>query len=129
LPIFRQPTPHRLSSMIPSFHKKSFIHGNLPCTVHSFSGWHTIRLRFQVSGKELNHPQGEFERGKTHGPRDNQDAHPPKRRGEVMEILSSLAERSRFEAGCIGTRVYQDVQVEPAILIEQLWKSGEDLAD
>ena len=52
---------------------------------------------------------------------------PPKRRGEVMEILSSLAERSRFEAGCIGTRVYQDVEVEPAILIEQLWKSGEDL--
>ena len=52
---------------------------------------------------------------------------PPKRRGEVMEILSSLAERSRFEAGCLGTRVYQDVEVEPAILIEQLWKSGEDL--
>ena len=52
---------------------------------------------------------------------------PPKRRGEVMEILSALAERSRFEAGCIGSRVYQDVWVEPAILIEQLWKSGEDL--
>jgi quinol monooxygenase YgiN len=52
---------------------------------------------------------------------------PPKRRGEVMEILSSLAERSRFEAGCTGSRVYQDVEVEPAILIEQLWKSGEDL--
>jgi len=53
---------------------------------------------------------------------------PPKRRGEVLEILSSLAERSRFEPGCIGTRVYQDVEVEPAILIEQLWKSGEELA-
>ena len=52
---------------------------------------------------------------------------PPKRRGEVMEILSSLAERSRFEPGCIGSRVYQDVEVEPAILIEQLWESGEDL--
>jgi quinol monooxygenase YgiN len=52
---------------------------------------------------------------------------PPKRRGEVLEILSSLAERSRFEAGCIGTHIYQDVEVEPAILIEQLWKSGEDL--
>ena len=52
---------------------------------------------------------------------------PPKRRGEVIKILNSLAERSRFEAGCIGTRVYRDVEVEPAILIEQLWKSGEDL--
>ena len=52
---------------------------------------------------------------------------PPKRRREVIEILSSLAERSRFEAGCIGTRVCQDVEVESAILIDQLWKSGEDL--
>jgi quinol monooxygenase YgiN len=52
---------------------------------------------------------------------------PPKRRGEVMEILSSLSERSRFEPGCIGSRVYQDVEVEPAIMIEQLWESGEDL--
>ena len=51
----------------------------------------------------------------------------PKRRGEVMEVLSSLAERSRFEPGCIDSRVYQDVQVEPAIMIEQLWESGEDL--
>jgi quinol monooxygenase YgiN len=52
---------------------------------------------------------------------------PAKRRGEVMEILSSLAERSRFEPGCIGIRVYQDVEVKPAIMIEQFWKSGEDL--
>ena len=52
---------------------------------------------------------------------------PPKRRGEVVEILSSLAERSRFEPGCIGTHVYQDVEVEPAIMIEQFWDSGEDL--
>jgi quinol monooxygenase YgiN len=52
---------------------------------------------------------------------------PPKRREEVIEILSSLAERSRFEAGCVSTRVYQDVEVEPALLVEQLWKSGEDL--
>lgn len=52
---------------------------------------------------------------------------PPRRRGEVMGILSSLAERSRLEAGCIGIRVYQDVELEPAIMIEQLWKSEEDL--
>ena len=52
---------------------------------------------------------------------------PPKRRGELMEIFSSLGERSRFEPGCIGSRVYQDVEVEPAIMIEQLWNSGEDL--
>jgi quinol monooxygenase YgiN len=52
---------------------------------------------------------------------------PPKRRGEVMEILTSQAERARVEEGCISNRVYRDVEVEPAILVEQLWKSGEDL--
>ncbi len=52
---------------------------------------------------------------------------PPKRRGEVLEIISSLAERSRFEPGCISCRVYQDVEIEPGIMLEQLWMSGEDL--
>ena len=52
---------------------------------------------------------------------------PPKRRGEVLEILSSLAERSRFDPGCISCRVYQDVEVEPVVMLEQLWMSREDL--
>ena len=52
---------------------------------------------------------------------------PPKRRGEVLEIISSLAERSRFETGCISCRVYQDVEIEPGIMLEQLWMSGEHL--
>ncbi len=50
-----------------------------------------------------------------------------KRRGEVLEILTSLAERARFEPGCIACRVYQDVEVEPVIMLDQLWKSKEDL--
>jgi quinol monooxygenase YgiN len=45
----------------------------------------------------------------------------------VLEILSSVAERSRFEPGCIAFRVYQDVEVEPVIMLEQLWETGEDL--
>ncbi len=52
---------------------------------------------------------------------------PSKRRDEVLEILTSVAERSRFEPGCISCRVYQDVEVEPAIVLEQFWKSGEDM--
>ena len=52
---------------------------------------------------------------------------PAKRRAGVLEILSSLAERSRFEPGCIACRVYQDVEVEPVIVLEQLWESREDL--
>jgi quinol monooxygenase YgiN len=45
----------------------------------------------------------------------------------VLEILSSVAERSRFEPGCMACRVYQDVEVEPVIMLEQLWESREDL--
>jgi quinol monooxygenase YgiN len=52
---------------------------------------------------------------------------PPKRRGEVLDILSSLAERSRFEPGCISCRIYQDVEVEPVVMLDQLWMSEEDL--
>jgi len=52
---------------------------------------------------------------------------PPKRRGEVLEILSSFAERSRFEPGCISCRVYRDVEVGPVIMLDELWKSGEAL--
>ena len=52
---------------------------------------------------------------------------PPKRRGEVLDILSSVAERSRFEEGCINSRVYQDLDSEPVFMLDQLWTSGEGL--
>ena len=52
---------------------------------------------------------------------------PAKRRGGVLEILSSVAERSRFDPGCIACRVYQDVEVEPVIMLEQIWESREVL--
>lgn len=52
---------------------------------------------------------------------------PPKKRGEVMEILGSIAERCRFEPGCIGCRVYQDSEKKHAIMFEQLWGDQESL--
>jgi quinol monooxygenase YgiN len=52
---------------------------------------------------------------------------PPKRRAEVLDIFSSVAERSRFEEGCIDCRVYQDVESEPVFLLDQRWESREDL--
>jgi quinol monooxygenase YgiN len=45
----------------------------------------------------------------------------------VLDILSSVAERSRFEEGCINSRVYQDVDSEPVFMLDQLWASREDL--
>jgi quinol monooxygenase YgiN len=52
---------------------------------------------------------------------------PPKRRGEVLEILGSLAERCRFDPGCAHCRIYQDAEAEPVFMLDQLWKSSEDL--
>jgi quinol monooxygenase YgiN len=52
---------------------------------------------------------------------------PQKRRGDVLNILSSVTERSRFEEGCINSRVYQDAEAEPVFMLDQLWESKEDL--
>ena len=45
----------------------------------------------------------------------------------MLEILMAMAGRSRFEHGCISCRLYQDVEVKPEFMLEQLRKSGEDL--
>jgi quinol monooxygenase YgiN len=50
-----------------------------------------------------------------------------KEQGEVLQILRSIAERTRLEQGCIGCHVYQAAEEELAIMIEELWKSEEDL--
>jgi quinol monooxygenase YgiN len=52
---------------------------------------------------------------------------PTKRRSEALEILGSVAERCRFEPGCISSRVYQGVEVEHVVMVEQLWMNEEDL--
>jgi len=52
---------------------------------------------------------------------------PSKKRGEVMEILGSIAERCRFEPGCMGCRVYQDVEDKHVIMLEELWGEEESL--
>lgn len=46
---------------------------------------------------------------------------------EAVEILGSVAERTRVQPGCISCRVYYDVQEEHVIMIEEVWKSEEDL--
>ena len=46
---------------------------------------------------------------------------------EAIEILSSIAQRTRFEAGCVSCYVYQDVDSENALMIEEKWKDEKDL--
>ena len=51
----------------------------------------------------------------------------PEKAGEALEILCSVAERTRVESGCISCRVYRDVQEEHGIMIEELWRDLEEL--
>jgi quinol monooxygenase YgiN len=52
---------------------------------------------------------------------------PGQKAKEAMEILRSVAERTRVEPGCISCRIYRDDQEEHAILIEEFWRSQEEL--
>jgi len=52
---------------------------------------------------------------------------PGQKAKEAMEILRSVAERTRVEPGCISCRIYRDDQEEHAILVEEFWKSQEEL--
>jgi quinol monooxygenase YgiN len=46
---------------------------------------------------------------------------------EALEILRPLVERTRVEPGCIGCRIYRDLEKDHSILIEETWNSQEDL--
>jgi quinol monooxygenase YgiN len=52
---------------------------------------------------------------------------PARNVSEAMGILRSVAERTRVQPGCLSCRIYQDAQEEDVIMIEELWKSQEDL--
>jgi quinol monooxygenase YgiN len=52
---------------------------------------------------------------------------PGQKAKEAMEILRSVAERTRVEPGCISCRIYRDDQEEHAILIEEFWRSQKEL--
>jgi quinol monooxygenase YgiN len=53
---------------------------------------------------------------------------PPKKRGEALRILKSMAERCRVHSGCLGCHVYEDVQEDNVFMFEEMWSSEEDLA-
>jgi quinol monooxygenase YgiN len=46
---------------------------------------------------------------------------------EVVEILSSVMQRTKCESGCISCNVYRDLDSEDAIMIEETWNNEKDL--
>lgn len=51
----------------------------------------------------------------------------PQKIDEALQVLSSIIERIRAEAGCISCAVYQDTESEHVIVLEEKWRSDEDL--
>ena len=51
----------------------------------------------------------------------------PEKEDEVQQILQSLVERIRAEAGCQGCSIYKDTGKAHTIIFEERWRSEEDL--
>ncbi|MFH0996846.1 MAG: antibiotic biosynthesis monooxygenase [Pseudomonadota bacterium] len=52
---------------------------------------------------------------------------PPRKRTGVLNILRSLAEQSRNNHGCISCHIYEGLQEPNAFMLEEVWRSDEDL--
>ena len=52
---------------------------------------------------------------------------PANKVNEALMILDSVIELTRLEEGCISCRLYRDLQVEGALMLEEIWSSRNDL--
>ncbi len=50
-----------------------------------------------------------------------------KNRKEALIILGSMIEQTKLEEGCISCRLYQDVQEDGALMLQERWTSENDL--
>ena len=52
---------------------------------------------------------------------------PAERLREVLGILIPMAERIRVDPGCLGCHVYRDMQDDGVLMLEESWRSEQDL--
>ena len=52
---------------------------------------------------------------------------PPKSSGEALKILRSMAELCRDDPGCLSCHIYGDLQEKNVLMLEEVWRSEEDL--
>jgi quinol monooxygenase YgiN len=52
---------------------------------------------------------------------------PPQKRGEALKILRSMAEQCKDEPGCLSLNIYEDLQENNALMLEEVWRSQEEL--
>ena len=52
---------------------------------------------------------------------------PPQKRGEALKILRSIAEQCRYYPGCLSSHIYGDLQEKNVLMLEEVWRTEEDL--
>lgn len=51
----------------------------------------------------------------------------PRKREEALQILKAVAAQGNLYSGCLGCRIYEDVQDDNVLLYEERWRTLEDL--
>jgi quinol monooxygenase YgiN len=52
---------------------------------------------------------------------------PSRKSGEVLRILRTMAMRCRAEPGCLSCNLYGDLQEKNVLMLEEVWRSKEEL--
>jgi quinol monooxygenase YgiN len=52
---------------------------------------------------------------------------PSQKRDEALKILTSMAEQWRDEPGCLSCSIYRDLEEKNVLMLEEVWRSQEDL--
>ena len=52
---------------------------------------------------------------------------PPQKRGEALSILRSVAELCSDDPGCLSCNIYRDLNNNRVLVLEEVWRTGEDL--
>jgi quinol monooxygenase YgiN len=52
---------------------------------------------------------------------------PSQKRVEALKILGSVAEQCRFDPGCLGCHIYEDIQEKNVIMFKEVWMADESL--
>jgi quinol monooxygenase YgiN len=50
---------------------------------------------------------------------------PPKKRVEALRILRSMAEKCRDDPGCLNAHLYEDLQDNNVLMLEEVWRTEE----
>jgi len=52
---------------------------------------------------------------------------PPKKSGEALRILRSVAEQCKDQPGCLSCHIYGDLQEKNVLTLEEVWAAEENL--